>query len=89
MKKVFAILVLLMPIFATADEQTTCTKLIADIMHNYEVSSLQTIMHSHTPNNEYVNCVYSAVVHEVYGNRPTQVEAQLNTTNHMFTVEIR
>lgn len=89
MKKLLSLLALLTPIAAIAGEDV-CTKLIPDIVHNYDVAKLE-VMRNGNPqvSQDLVSCTYRAITPSLSGDLPVVVIALLNITNNRFTVEIR
>lgn len=77
-------------IAAQARKDSVCTDLIPDITRNYEVYELE-VMRSGNPQvtQSLASCIYRAVVHELWGNRPVMLSVLLNTDNNRFTVEVR
>lgn len=74
--------------YAKNVSERICKNLITDVVRNYNVSNLKLIDHD-VFNDSFVNCVYSAIIPELYGDRPAMVVAFFNTANSRFTVEIR
>ncbi|MNX87328.1 hypothetical protein D3C86_1192530 [compost metagenome] len=73
-----------------AATNSTCNKLIPNIVENYDVDKVVWQPAGNPQVSEFlVNCIYSAVVKEVWGDRAVMLVALLNTENKRFTVEVR
>lgn len=90
MKKLIATLSLslLTPIAAIAGDGTgVCTRLIPDIIANYNVANLELRNGNPTKPQDLVSCVYTATTPDLYGDKHITLTVLLNTVNHRFTVE--